>query len=157
MISYATFDIPKFLDVRSVDLLIAIVAVVSFAVLFFIYAHNTKTVVSPLTGKKIVYKRPSDALPAISLTISIIGIFAIVALYFAAPYYNNNLMAAQITDDYNVNVLALTNDHNVTVADPAGSVYSCTISSADQIKYSLICAIPGGNMPLDWVMENKGK
>lgn len=157
MISYATFDIPKFLDVHLVDLLIAIAAVVSFAVLFFIYAHNTKTVISPITGKKTVYKRPSDALPAISLTISILGIAAILAVQFAAPLYNDNLMSTTIAKDYNVNVLAMNKNHNVTVAGPAGSVYSCKIGSDDQIKYSVMCAIPGGNMPLDWILENKDK
>jgi hypothetical protein len=157
MINYPTFDIPKFLDVYLVNLLIVVVAVVSSAILFFIYAHNTKTAISPITGKKIVYKRPSDALPAISLTISILGIAAILAVFFASPMYNKNLMSAKIAEDYNVNVLAMTKDHNVTVADGAGSVYSCKISSKDQIKYSLICAIPGGNMPLDWVLANKNK
>jgi hypothetical protein len=157
MINYATFDIPKFLDVRSVDILIAITAVVSFAVLFFIYAHNTKTIISPTTGKKVVYKRPSDALPAISLTISILGIAALLIAQFATPLYNDNLMSAKISKDYNVSILAMTKTHNVTVADAAGSVHSCTIGSNDQIKYSLMCAIPGGNMPLDWIMENKGK
>lgn len=157
MINYPTFDIPKFLDVRSVDLLIAIVAVVLSAVLFFIYAHNTKTVVSPVSGKKVVYKRPSDALPATSLTISLLGIIAILAVFFGAPIYNNNLMSAKIAQDYNVNVLAMTKDHKVTVADGAGSVYSCKIGSNDQIRYSLLCAIPGGNMPLDWVIANKDK
>lgn len=157
MINYATFDIPKFMDVHVVDLLIGIAGVVSFAVLFFIYAHNTKTVISPITGKRIVYKRPSDALPATSLTISILGIAAILAVQFAAPMYNDNLMSAKIAKDYNVSVLAMTKTHNVTVADAAGSVHSCTIGSDDQIKYSLMCAIPGGNMPLDWIMDNKGK
>lgn len=156
MITYPTFDIPKFLDVHVVDLLIAIAGVVSFAVLFFIYAHNTKTVISPITGKKVVYKRPSDALPAISLTISLLGIFAIVALYFIGPIYNDHLMADAITKDYNVSVLALTNNHNVTVA-AAGSVYSCTIGSNDQIKYGVMCPIPGGIMPLDWIIANKDK
>lgn len=157
MINYPTFDIPKFLDVYLVYILIVIVAVVSSAILFFIYAHNTKTVISPVSGKKIVYKRPSDAIPATSLTISILGIFAILAVFFVSPIYNSNLMSTKIAKDYNVNVLVITKDHKVTVADGAGSVYTCKISSKDQTKYSLICAIPGGNMPLDWVIANKDK
>jgi hypothetical protein len=157
MINYLTFDIPRFLDIHSVSLWVGIAAVVSFAVLFFIYAHNTKTLISPLTGKKIVYKRPSDALPAIALTLSLLGIVAIVTAYFVAPTYNRHLMAAEIAKDYNVNVLAMTENHKVTVAAADGSVHSCTIGSDDQIKYSLICAIPGGNMPLDWIMESKNK
>lgn len=155
MINYP-FDLPKFLDVHLVYLLVAIVAVVASAILFFIYAHNTKTVISPITGKKIVYKRPSDALPAISLTISILGMIAVAAAYFFTPIYNDHLMADAIEKDYKVSVLTTAKNHNVTVA-AAGSVYSCTIGSADQIKYNVMCTIPGGYMPLDWVIANKDK
>jgi heme/copper-type cytochrome/quinol oxidase subunit 2 len=155
MINYPTFDIPTFLDIRLIVILIGITAVVSFAVLYFVYAHNTKTIISPTTGKKWI-KRPSDALPATSLTISIIGIFAVVALYFFAPLYNDWLMSTKIEKDYNVNVLAMTKTHNVT-ATADGSLYPCSISSGDQKKYSLICEIPGGRMSLDWIMKNKAK
>lgn len=152
MIQYPTFDIPKFLDIHFAVVLIGIVAVVLSGVLFFIYAHNTKTVIFP-SGRKVV-KRPSDALPATSLTISIFAIIAISAVYFFSPAYNDRLMSAAIEKDYNVKVLTITKSHSVAVATN-DAVYSCSINSADQKKYSVLCRIAAGNMPLDWVMKNK--
>lgn len=155
MTSYPTFDIPKFLDVHLVVILIAIAVVVAYAVIFFIYAHNTKTVIFPISGKRVT-KRPSDILPATALTLAVIGIFAVVAVYLFAPTYNDWLMSAKIEKDYGVDVLAMTKNHTVTAA-ANGFPYSCSIGSDDQKTYSLICEIPGGRMPLDWVMKNNVK
>lgn len=155
MTSYPTFDIPKFLDVHLVVILIAIAVVVAYAVIFFIYAHNTKTVIFPITGKRVT-KRPSDVLPATALTLAIVGLFAVAAVYFLAPTYNDGLMSAKIEKDYNVKVVTMTKDHSVAVA-ANGTVYPCTIGSDDQKSYALMCDIRDGKMPLDWVMKNSAK
>lgn len=154
MTSYPTFDIPKFLDVHLVMILITIVVVIAYAVIFFIYAHNTRTTIFP-SGKKVV-KRPSDTLPATALTLAVIGLFAAVGVFFAAPTYNDWLMSSKIEKDYNAKVITITKDHSVAVA-ANGAVYPCKIGSDDQKTYSLMCEIREGRMPLDWVMKNNAK